>query len=143
VIGSDPVRTGLVASLNRPGGNVTGVTFTTVDVTAKRLGQLHELVPKAEVIGVLLDPNNPEVDLQLRDVEVAAQTIGRRALVVKATRPSEFNAAFATLVQAGSAPCSSAAVRSSPPSVNGWLCCPRDMRFPRATRSASLRWRAA
>jgi len=101
VIGSDPVRTGLVASLNRPGGNVTGVTFTTVDVTAKRLGQLHELVPKAEVIGVLLDPNNPEVDLELRDVEVAAQTIGRRALVVKATRPSEFNAAFATLVQAG------------------------------------------
>ena len=101
MIGSDPVRTGLVASLNRPGGNVTGVTFTTVDVTAKRLGQLHDLVPKAEVIGVLLDPNNPEVDLELRDVEVAAQTIGRRAQVVKATRPSEFNAAFATLVQAG------------------------------------------
>src|SRR5262245_24547039 len=59
VVGSDPVRTGLVTSLNRPGGNVTGVTFTTVDVTAKRLGQLHEVVPKAELIGVLLDPNTP------------------------------------------------------------------------------------
>jgi putative tryptophan/tyrosine transport system substrate-binding protein len=101
VVGTDPVRTGLVASLNRPGGNVTGVTFTTVDVTAKRLGQLHELVPKAELIGVLLDPNLPEVELELRDVEVAAQTIGRRVLVVKAASPSEFNAAFATFVQAG------------------------------------------
>ena len=51
VIGSDPVRLGLVASMNRPGGNITGVTFTTVDVTAERLGQLHELVPAAELIG--------------------------------------------------------------------------------------------
>jgi len=51
VIGNDPVRIGLVASLNRPGGNVTGVTFTTIDVMAKRLGQLHELVPGAELIG--------------------------------------------------------------------------------------------
>ena len=57
VVGNDPIRTGLVANLNRPGGNVTGVTFTTVDVTAKRLGQLHELVPNAELIGLLLDPN--------------------------------------------------------------------------------------
>ena len=63
IIGADPVRTGLVASLNRPGGNVTGVTFTTVDLTSKRLGQLHELVPKAELIGVLLDPNLPEVGM--------------------------------------------------------------------------------
>jgi ABC-type uncharacterized transport system substrate-binding protein len=84
IIGVDPVRTGLVASLNRPGGNITGVTFPTVDVTAKRLGQLHELVPKAELIGVLLDPNLAEVDVEVRDVEVAARTIGRRVLVVKA-----------------------------------------------------------
>jgi len=101
VVGSDPVRTGLVANLNRPGGNVTGVTFTTVDVTAKRLGQLHELVPKAELIGVLVDPNIPEVDVELRDAEGAARTIGRRVLAVKAANPSEFSAAFATIVQAG------------------------------------------
>jgi putative tryptophan/tyrosine transport system substrate-binding protein len=101
IIGVDPVRTGLVASLNRPGGNVTGVTFTTVDLTSKRLGQLHELVPKAELIGVLLDPNLPEVDVEVRDVEAAARTIGRRVLVVKAASAGEFNAAFSTIVQAG------------------------------------------
>jgi ABC-type uncharacterized transport system substrate-binding protein len=101
IIGSDPVRTGLVASLNRPGGNITGVTFPTVDVTAKRLGQLHELVPKAELIGVLLDPNLPEVDVEVRDVEAAARTIGRRVLVVKIASAAEFKPAFATFVQAG------------------------------------------
>jgi ABC-type uncharacterized transport system substrate-binding protein len=101
IIGVDPVRTGLVASLNRPGGNVTGVTFTTVDLTSKRLGQLHELVPKAELIGVLLDPNLPEVDVEVRDVEAAAATIGRRVLAVKAASAGEFNAAFSTIVQAG------------------------------------------
>jgi putative ABC transport system substrate-binding protein len=101
VVGNDPVRTGLVANLNRPGGNVTGVTFTTVDVFAKRLGQLHELVPGAELIGVFVDPNLPEYDVYVRDAEAAAITIGRRALVVKATSPGEINAAFATLVQAG------------------------------------------
>jgi putative ABC transport system substrate-binding protein len=101
VVGNDPVRIGLVANLNRPEGNVTGVTFTTFDVTAKRLGQLHELVPRAELIGVLVDPNIPEYDVQSRDAEVAARTIGRRALVVKAASPGEINAAFATFVQAG------------------------------------------
>jgi putative ABC transport system substrate-binding protein len=101
VIGNDPVRIGLVASLNRPGGNVTGVTFTTTDVMAKRLAQLHELVPGAELIGVLVDPNLPDYDVGSRDAEAAAQTLGRRALVVKATNPSEITAAFATFVQAG------------------------------------------
>jgi putative ABC transport system substrate-binding protein len=60
VVGNDPVRTGLVANLNRPGGNITGVTFTTVDVTAKRLGQLYELVPATQLIGVLVDSTLPE-----------------------------------------------------------------------------------
>jgi putative tryptophan/tyrosine transport system substrate-binding protein len=101
VVGNDPVRTGLVANFNRPGGNITGVTFTTVDVMAKRLGLLHELVPGAGLIGVLVDPNLPEFDVMLRDAEAAAKTIGRRALVVKAASPGEINAAFAKLVQAG------------------------------------------
>jgi ABC-type uncharacterized transport system substrate-binding protein len=100
VVGNDPVRTGLVANLNRPGGNVTGVTFTTVDVTSKRLGQLHELVPGAELIGVLVNSNLPEHDLELRDAEAAAKSIGVRVLSVKAGRPSDFYSAFATMVQA-------------------------------------------
>ena len=101
VIGTDPVRTGLVANLNRPGGNVTGVTFTTADLMPKRLGQLHELVPQAELIGVLLDPDGAEFDVEARDAEATARTIGRRVLVMKAERPSEIHAAFATMVQAG------------------------------------------
>jgi putative ABC transport system substrate-binding protein len=101
VVGLDPVRTGLVASLNRPGGNATGVTFTTVDLTSKRLGQLHELAPQAKLIGVLLDPNQMEIGLQLQDAEAAAATIGRRVLAVKAASPGEFNAAFSTIAQAG------------------------------------------
>src|SRR4029077_6991884 len=101
VIGTDPVRTGLVANLNRPGGNMTGVTFTTADLAPKRLGQLHELVPNAELIGVLLDPNGAEFDEGSRNPEAAARTIARRVLLVKPGRPSEINTAFTTMVQAG------------------------------------------
>ena len=101
VMGSDPVRAGLVASINRPGGNVTGVVFTTGDLTAKRLGLLHELVPKAAVIAVLLDPNTSEIALQTRNLEAAGRAIGRQILIVKAAHEREFNAAFATIVQAG------------------------------------------
>jgi putative ABC transport system substrate-binding protein len=101
VIGSDPVRTGLVASLNRPGGNVTGVVFTTADLVAKRLGLLHELVPKAAVIAMLVDPNAPEIELQARSAEEAGRAIERQVLIVKAANERELNAAFATIVQAG------------------------------------------
>lgn len=95
VAGDDPVRVGLVANLNRPGGNVTGVTFIATDVAAKRLGLLHALVPQAAVIAVLLDPNLPDADQELRSVEAASRTIGVRVLVVKAaTAPAV--AAFGT-----------------------------------------------
>jgi ABC-type uncharacterized transport system substrate-binding protein len=101
VTGVDPVRTGLVASLNRPGGNVTGVIFTTTDLAAKQLGLLHELVPKAAVIAVLQAPNQLELEVFLRDLEAAGRAIGRRQLVfVNAANEREFNAAFATMVQA-------------------------------------------
>ena len=69
-------------------------------MTAKRLGQLHDVVPKAELIGVLLDPNLPESELEQRDVEAAAKTIGLRLVVVKAANPGEFSPAFEKLVQA-------------------------------------------
>jgi putative ABC transport system substrate-binding protein len=101
VIGADPVRTGLVASLNRPGGNTSGVVFTLVDLAAKLLGLLHELVPKASVIAVLRDPNFPEAEVESRDLEEAGRAIGRQILMVNAAHEREFNAAFATVGQAG------------------------------------------
>jgi len=101
VTGSDPIRTGLVASLNRPGGNVTGVVFTSVDLNAKRLGLLHELVPKAGVMAALLDPNAPEIEIELRDLEAAGRAIGRQILFVKPADERDFAAAFGTIVQAG------------------------------------------
>jgi ABC-type uncharacterized transport system substrate-binding protein len=101
VIGADPVRTGLVASLNRPGGNTTGVVFTLVDLAAKLLGLLQELVPTASVIAVLRDPNGPEADIESRDLEEAGRAIGRQILMVNAAHEREFNAAFETVGQAG------------------------------------------
>jgi putative ABC transport system substrate-binding protein len=98
--GFDPVRTGLVASLSRPGGNATGVVFTTTDLATKQLGLLHELAPKAAVIAVLGDPNQPELTVELREIEAAGRAIGRQILVVKAANERELNAAFATIVQA-------------------------------------------
>jgi putative ABC transport system substrate-binding protein len=100
VVGDDPVRVGLVGNLNRPGGNVTGVTFIATDATTKRLGLLHELVPQAAVIAVLLDPNLPDADGELRSVEAAGKALGRRVLVVKAAAVHELDAAFATIAQA-------------------------------------------
>jgi putative tryptophan/tyrosine transport system substrate-binding protein len=100
VAGVDPVKTGLVASLNRPGGNVTGVVFDTVELAAKRLGLLNELVPKAAVVGVLLDPNLPDSESELKDVEEAGHAVARKMLILKATNEQEINTAFATIVQA-------------------------------------------
>jgi putative ABC transport system substrate-binding protein len=101
VAGVDPVKTGLVASLNRPGGNVTGVAFDTVELAAKRLGLLDELVPKAAVVAVLIDPNLPNVETELKDVEEAGRAIGRQMLIVKVATEGEINAAFATVIQSG------------------------------------------
>src|SRR5262245_54884383 len=101
VTGYDPVRTGFVTSLSRPGGNVTGVVFTITDLVAKRLGLLHELVPKAAVIAVLLDPNQLDIEVELREAEAAGRALARQILIVKATSGREFKPAFATMMQAG------------------------------------------
>jgi putative ABC transport system substrate-binding protein len=98
--GFDPVRTGFVDSLSRPGGNVTGVVFTITDLAAKQLGLLHELVPKAAIIAVLADVNNPELNVELGEIEAAGRAIGRQILVVK-TSERELNAAFAMVAQRG------------------------------------------
>jgi putative ABC transport system substrate-binding protein len=98
--GADPVRIGLVESLSRPGRNVTGVVFTVGDLTAKRLGLLHELVPNSFVLAVLLDPNAPASEEAVQGVEEARRTIGRRIEIVKAVAEHELDAAFGTIVQA-------------------------------------------
>jgi ABC-type uncharacterized transport system substrate-binding protein len=113
--GFDPVRTGFVASLSRPGGNVTGVVFTQTDLAAKQLGLLHELVPKAAIIAVLGDANQPELDVELREIEAAGRAIGRQILVVKVASEREFNAAFVTVVQGGAG---ALLVRGSPLFLN-------------------------
>ncbi len=97
--GTDPVRTGLVASLNRPGGNITGVSWFGVDLVPKRLGLLHELVPNVAVIALLVDQTNVDAVSQIKEVEEAARTLGRRLVVLGARAASDFDMAFTALVR--------------------------------------------
>jgi len=101
VIGGDPVALGLVTSLKRPGGSLTGVTFFSNRLGAKRVEMLHELIPGAGVIAALIDPNFPEAVLEAREVEDAARNIGKKVVPINAANENEFEAAFTTIVQAG------------------------------------------
>jgi putative ABC transport system substrate-binding protein len=98
-VGEDPVVAGIVESLNRPGGNLTGVYQFTTGLEAKRLGLLHEMVPRAATIAVLVHPNFSSAEAQLRDVQEAAPRLGVRLVVVRANAESDFDTAFATLVR--------------------------------------------
>jgi putative ABC transport system substrate-binding protein len=95
----DPVKVGLVASLNRPGGNVTGVTFIGSSLGAKRLELARELVSNVGVIALLTHPNSPDALEELRDLQSAATAIGQQLLVVSATSDRDFEAAFASIAQ--------------------------------------------
>jgi putative ABC transport system substrate-binding protein len=92
----DPVASGLVKSLNRPGGNITGITPATSFLGPKRLELLHEIVPKAPLIGFLLNPNYADAETQLRELEDAAHTIGIRLMTLKAGSETELDTAFAS-----------------------------------------------
>src|SRR6266480_451379 len=98
-VGDDPVKLGLVNSLARPGGNLTGINFFANELSAKRLALLHELVPKAVRIAVLVNPANPASESTLRDIAEAARAMGLQIQVLKASTRSEIEAAFATLVR--------------------------------------------
>jgi putative tryptophan/tyrosine transport system substrate-binding protein len=98
-MGGDPVELGLVASLARPGRNLTGVSFLNVELMSKRLELLSELVPQARVIALLVNPNNPNTEPMIRDVQEAARAKGVQLPILKASSESEIEAAFATLVQ--------------------------------------------
>jgi putative ABC transport system substrate-binding protein len=98
-VGDDPVKYGLVASLSRPGGNATGINFFSAEVTAKRLGFLRELLPKASRIAVLVNPTNVEItESTVKDVNAAANPLGLQIEVLNASNGNEIDAAFTTLV---------------------------------------------
>jgi putative ABC transport system substrate-binding protein len=99
VTGTDPVALGLVDSFNRPGGNATGVSFLSVFLEAKRLGMLRELLPRASMISVLVDPNSPDSEIQLRQVEEAAHMLGQQIRILRASTESELENGFATLAR--------------------------------------------
>jgi len=97
----DPVQAGIVASFNRPGGNITGVTPLTSVLGPKQLELLREVVPNAAVIGMLVNPNWPDAKTQVRNVQEAARTLGRQIYVLNASSERDLEKAFATLVQRG------------------------------------------
>jgi putative ABC transport system substrate-binding protein len=99
VVGSDPVKLGLVMSDNRPGGNATGINILTNTVESKRLGLLHELVPHATTVGVLLNPDHPPSVQQLGDLREAARTIGLSVHELRASTDREIEAAFEAVAQ--------------------------------------------
>jgi putative ABC transport system substrate-binding protein len=101
VTGTDPVGSGLVSRINRPGGNVTGVSFYDIPIIGKRLELLHQLVPKAEVIAVLQDSNFSVLHEETREIETAARAIGQKLIMFKAGREEEIDAAFSMIAKSG------------------------------------------
>ena len=99
IVAEDPVKVGLVASLGRPGGNATGVNFLVAELGSKQLGLLHELVPAAERVGLLVNPRVPQTELATRDLAAAASAFGLQIDVVEASDSREIEAAFRTLVR--------------------------------------------
>ena len=97
--GSDPIKFGLVASLNRPGGNLTGVSFFTAILEAKRLELLHELVPSAATIACLVNPNNPNAETQLKDIDQGARALRLRIKILNASSERDFDKVFEALDQ--------------------------------------------
>jgi putative tryptophan/tyrosine transport system substrate-binding protein len=98
-IGADPVELGLVSSINRPGGNITGVSFLVTTLAAKRLELLRELAPSATVVGFLVNTANPTSEAQTRDAQAAALTLGLRLIIRSASSEADIDAAFASFAQ--------------------------------------------
>ena len=97
--GEDPVHAGLVTSLNRPGGNITGVSWFSDEVGAKRLGLMHQLVPGASVVAVLANPNEPETAPNVAAIEAAARTLGVKVIVLNASTAADIETAFAAMAK--------------------------------------------
>ena len=99
--GVDPVQFGLVSSLNRPGGNITGVSFASNISETKRLGLLHAMIPAVTTIGVLMNPDNASAEIQTRDLNAAAHALGLKLEIANARGEGDFERAFASLVERG------------------------------------------
>ncbi len=97
--GGDPIKSGLVASLNRPGGNITGVSFLTATLVAKQFEVLHETVPATALIGLLVNPTSPNSEIETTNAIAAAASVGQKLVVVRAHTDGELEAAFVTLAQ--------------------------------------------
>jgi putative ABC transport system substrate-binding protein len=100
-IGVDPVALGLVASLNRPGGNITGVAFLVTGLGAKRLDLLRQLVPKANLIAMLVNPGSVDTEAERRDVQGAAQRLGQQLIILDASSDRDIETSFATAAKRG------------------------------------------
>jgi putative ABC transport system substrate-binding protein len=101
ITASDPVKLGLVASLDQPGSNATGVAYFIGELSAKRLELLHDVVPEATVIAILVNPNSPATETQVMDMQAAALTARQQIIVLKASTEREIDTAFATLIEEG------------------------------------------
>jgi putative ABC transport system substrate-binding protein len=99
--GGDPIRDGLVGSLNRPGGNVTGINFFAGVLGAKRLELLRQFVPKTTTIGMIVTPNNPDTEAERNDVQAAAQAVGLQLITLDVRSAGDIERAFTTLIQRG------------------------------------------
>jgi ABC-type uncharacterized transport system substrate-binding protein len=122
--GADPVELGLVASFNRPGGNMTGVAFLVNKLVAKRLELLCEAVPKTTVIGMLVDPNNPNAKSDVQLTQSAATALGRMLVIANVATENDLDAAFASLMEHRVGGCSSRPTRISASGATGcwsWL----------------------
>jgi len=143
IVAGDPVKVGLVASLNRPGGNMTGVSIITTSLEAKRLELLHELVPQADLIAVLLNPEFPEAEAELKVAQTAAEKLGTRLLIIKAVDESDLEAAFGTAVNARA----NAFLIASDPNYyalrHKLISLAAQHRFPRSISFEILRWQVA
>jgi putative ABC transport system substrate-binding protein len=95
----DPVREGLVASLNRPGGNITGITVFGTAAVTKRVQLIHELIPQATIIAYLMNPNHPSGEIEMRAAQTAARSLGKKMPVLSASNEREIDTAFATMTQ--------------------------------------------
>jgi len=137
VSSSDPVQLGLVASFNRPGGNATGVSFIASELIAKQSELLHQLVPKAAVIGLLVNPTSANAEVQLKDVPAAARTLGLQIVVQNASSERDFEAATPHLPSSAPARSSSAPTLSSTAGVNNSRRWRSVTRCPRCTRTVN------